>query len=173
MTRSNSNGSGAGVLDPERDLLLERTVDVPPELVWRAWTTPDYVRQWWAPAPFTIAECDIDLRPGGIFRTVMRSPEGGETENLGCYLDIVEGTRLVWTTVLGPGFRPNRPVMDLPFTATITIEPATGGTQYSALAMHGTPEAQRRHADLGFHDGWGTVFDQLVDLIRSGAVTGR
>ena len=63
-------------IDPNLDLVLERTVDVPPQLVWRAWTEPALVTQWFTPAPWTTVDCEIDLRTGGLFRTVMRSPRG-------------------------------------------------------------------------------------------------
>src|SRR5216683_7570134 len=84
-----------GKLDPRLDLLLERVVDVPPELVWAAWTTPEHVKKWFTPAPWTTVDCEIDLRPGGIFRFVMRSPEGQEFPNVGCYLEIVKNQKLV------------------------------------------------------------------------------
>lgn len=76
--------------DPELDLLLERSVDVPPSLIWVAWTTPEHLKKWFTPAPWQTIDCEIDLRPGGAFRTVMRSPEGQEFPNVGCYLEIVE-----------------------------------------------------------------------------------
>ena len=117
--------------DPSRDLVLERVVDVPPSLVWAAWTQPDHLKRWFAPAPFSTPECEIDLRPGGMFRTVMRSPEGEEFDNVGCYLEVVENERLVFTSVLGPGFRPTVDG-DLPFTAVISMEAAGEGTRYTA-----------------------------------------
>ena len=64
--------------DPKLDQVLERVVDVPPSLVWAAWTNPEQVKKWFAPAPWQTVDCEIDLRPGGVFRTVMRSPEGKE-----------------------------------------------------------------------------------------------
>ncbi|MBS1212447.1 MAG: putative glutathione S-transferase-related transrane protein, partial [Proteobacteria bacterium] len=91
---------------PKLDLLFERVVDVPRELVWKAWTTPEQIKQWFTPAPWKTVGCEIDLRPGGVFHTVMRSPEGKELQNAGCYLEIVENERLVWTNALAPGFRP-------------------------------------------------------------------
>jgi len=157
--------------DPHRDLLLEREVDVPPELVWAAWTTPDHLKRWFAPTPFTTVDCEVDLRPGGVFRTVMRSPEGEEHPSIACYLEVVAPRRLVWTTLLGPGFRPgdapaSTPTGPPPFTAVISVEATDGGTRYTALVMHSDPDACRRHAELGFHDGWATAFDQLVALFR-------
>lgn len=154
--------------DAVRDLLLERVVDVPKELVWRAWTMPEHVKRWFTPAPWTTVECEIDLRPGGIFRTVMRSPEGQDFPNLGCYLEIVREERLVWTTALAPGYRPATGVgthdpCGVGFvTAVIMLESTGKGTKYTALAMHGDEEGRRNHERLGFHDGWGTALDQLV-----------
>jgi uncharacterized protein YndB with AHSA1/START domain len=75
--------------DPELDLVLERVVDVPPALVWRAWTEPERLKRWFTPKPWQTVECEIDLRPGGIFRTTMRSPEGEDTPHVGCYLEVV------------------------------------------------------------------------------------
>ena len=92
--------------DPKLDLVLDRVVDVPHELVWTAWTTPEHLAKWYVPKPWTVTDCEIDLRPGGIFRTVMRSPEGEDFENMCCFLDIVENERLVWTDALHPGYRP-------------------------------------------------------------------
>lgn len=63
----------------ERDRLLERFVDVPTELVWTAWTDPEHLEAWFVPRPFETIECEIDLRPGGIFCTVMRGPDAASS----------------------------------------------------------------------------------------------
>ena len=104
----------------------------------------------------------MDLRPGGIFRNTMRSPEGQEFTYTGCYLEVVPGRRIVWSLALGPGFRPNPAMTDPPeFTAVITIEPHGRGTKYSALAMHADAAGADKHATMGFHEGWGAALDQL------------
>jgi uncharacterized protein YndB with AHSA1/START domain len=152
--------------DPNLDLVLEREVDVPPHLVWAAWTTPEHVKQWFAPKPFETTECEIDLRPGGIFRVVMRSPEGEVMDGgAGCILEAVENRRLVWTGALGPGFRPV--ASDLPFTAIITMEPAGSGTKYRAVAVHGSTDARDQHDAMGFIEGWSFCLDQLVELAKT------
>ena len=76
--------------DPRFDLVLERVVDVPRELVWKAWTTPEILMRWFTPAPWSTIACELDLRPGGIFHTVMRSPEGEDFPNAGCVLEVVD-----------------------------------------------------------------------------------
>jgi uncharacterized protein YndB with AHSA1/START domain len=98
-----------------------------------------------------------------MFRFVMRSPEGKEFPHVACYLEVIENEKLVWTVALAPGFRPSQAKSEVPsFTAVITMEPHGNGTKYSALVMHGAEEDAKKHADMGFHDGWGKALDQLV-----------
>lgn len=155
--------------DPKLDLVLERVVDVPRELVWQAWTMPEHVKKWFTPAPWTTTDCEIDLRPGGLFRTVMRSPEGQEFPNVGCYLEIVTNEKLVWTDALLPGYRPAlKPESGagMLFTAVILLETHEKGTKYTAIAMHKDEADKSNHEEMGFHDGWGKCFDQLVALVK-------
>lgn len=153
--------------NPKLDLVLERIVDVPRELVWRAWTVPEHVKKWFTPRPWTTVECDIDLRPGGIFRFVMQSPEGKKFSHLNCYLEVIEQERIVWTTALLPGYRPSNLKSEVPgFTAMISLATHGKGTKYTAIAMHQDEEGCRQHDRMGFHEGWGTVLDQLVEVAR-------
>lgn len=155
--------------DPKLDLMLERVVDVPPELVWKAWTTPEMMKKWFTPAPWTTPEVEIDLRPGGIFRNVMESPEGERMNNGGSFLEVVPNERLVWTSALLPGFRPAPPRTDFPhFTAAILLAAEGRGTRYTAVVMHPTEAGCKQHESMGFHDGWGTALDQLVALVKAG-----
>jgi uncharacterized protein YndB with AHSA1/START domain len=69
--------------------------------------SPEHVKKWFTLAPWTTVDCEIDLRPGGIFRTVMRTPDGQTFPNIGCHLEIVENERLIGTNAVAPGYRPN------------------------------------------------------------------
>jgi len=149
--------------DPKLDLVLERVVDVPRELVWAAWTKPEHLKKWFTPAPWTTTDCEIDLRPGGIFRTTMRSPEGKEFPNTGCYLEVVPNERLVFTDALLPGFRPSENPF---FTGIVMLEPHGAGTRYTAIGLHRDEEGRKRHEEMGFHDGWGKALDQLVAYVK-------
>jgi uncharacterized protein YndB with AHSA1/START domain len=168
MTTPTTPAATAGH-DPACDLLLERVIDVPVERVWGAWTDPEQLAVWFVPRPWQVAECEIDPRPGGIFRTVMRDPEGTEyPDDGGCILEVEAPNRLVWTSALGPGFRP-RPAGgppadggDLQFTAELTFEAVGEGTRYTARAIHATPEIAAAHEEMGFSVGWGAALDQLV-----------
>lgn len=158
--------------DPDRDLVLTREIDVAPEAVWKAWTDPERLKQWFTPRPWQTTECEIDLRPGGIFRTVMRGPDGEEGGGTGCYLEVVPHERLIWTGALGPGFRPNPKedmAIDMTFTAIIAMEPTATGTRYTAAVMHADPAGAAQHEEMGFYDGWGAALDQLVELVQAGS----
>jgi len=159
-------------IDPKLDLVLERVIDLSPELVWAAWTEPEHIKHWFTPRPWSTVDCEIDLRPGGIFRTVMRSPDGEDHPNVGCFLEIVPNRKLVFTDALEANFRPARQESSLPFhfTATILIEPHGKGTKYTAIAMHADPDSCKKHEEMGFHEGWGKALDQLVGYMNAARV---
>ena len=151
------------------DLVLERTLDAPIDLVWNAYTDPDHLKQWFAPRPYQITECELDLRPGGIFRIRMTGPDGFDTGhgNAGCVLEVVEGRKLAWTSALGPGYRPaemGEGCESFPMTAIVTFEDAGGGkTFYRAVALHKNAADMEAHEKMGFQDGWGTTARQLEE----------
>ncbi|WP_425450099.1 SRPBCC family protein [Virgifigura deserti] len=151
-------------IDPKLDLVLERDIDVPVELVWKAWTTPEHLREWFVPKPWTIASCELDLRPGGKFNTIMRSPDGQEFPNTGCYLEVTPNERLIFTDTLQAGYRPSANPF---FTAVLDLAKKGSGTRYTAIAIHGDDAARKKHEEMGFYDGWGTVIDQMVEYIKA------
>jgi uncharacterized protein YndB with AHSA1/START domain len=158
-------------MNPALDLKLERIIDVPRELVWAAWTTPEHLKKWFTPKPWITVDAEVDLRPGGIFRTVMRSPEGEDHTNIGCILEAIPNETFAWTGALLPGFRPRsrdeQSRFPFLFSAVITLEPHGAGTKYTALAIHGDEEGRAAHERMGFHHGWGAALDQLVALMKS------
>ena len=145
------------------DLTLSRHFDAPPETVWRAWTTPDLLKQWYCPKPWYVSEAVIDPRPGGVFNTVMNGPDGEVMPNSGVILAIEPNRRLVTTDAFTPDWKP----AGLPFmVGEITLTPAAdGGTDYVAVARHWNADTMKQHEAMGFHDGWGTVADQLNALL--------
>lgn len=156
-------------MNPELDLSFTRTVDVAPELVWKAWTTPEYLKKWFTPAPWKTVHAEVELAPGGKFHTVMESPEGQQFPNTGCYLEVVPNRKLVWTGALLPGYRPANLGADVPFvfTAVIVLEPSGAGTRYTATVMHSTADGRQKHETMGFEPGWGKALDQLVALAKT------
>jgi uncharacterized protein YndB with AHSA1/START domain len=153
--------------DPQLDLVIERVVDVPSDLVWKAWTEPEHLKHWLSPRPWRVVECEVDLRPGGIFRFNMQGPDGDRSDNNCSFLEIVPGQRLVWTDSLLAGWRPAAAPF-LGMTAVITLEAmASRQTRYVATVLHRDEEGRRKHEEMGFHEGWGTATDQMVEHIKT------
>ena len=159
-------------MSSENDLVLERTLDAPIDLVWLAYTDPEHLKQWFAPKPYEITECELDLRPGGVFRIRMVGPDGFDTGHgtPGCVLEVVEGKKLTWTSALGPDYRPNEMgegCESFPMTAVVTLADAGNGkTAYKAVALHANEADREKHEQMGFHDGWGTVAGQLEEYAQ-------
>ncbi|MGX5776846.1 SRPBCC family protein [Methylorubrum zatmanii] len=148
--------------DDPRDLVLTRLIPAPRRALWRAWTEPDLLKAWFAPKPYTTPVAELDLRPGGTSRIVMRSPDGQDLPNTGVYLEVVPDERLVVTDAYRSAWIPS----DKPFlTVILTFADEAGGTRYTARARHWTLEDRRRHEEMGFAEGWGICADQLTELV--------
>ncbi|MEN5179354.1 SRPBCC family protein [Comamonas testosteroni] len=147
-----------------QDLVLTRLIDAPAATLYRCWTDPELMKQWFVPKPWTIARVELDLRPGGGSLVVMRDPEGKEYPNAGVYLEVVPERKLVFTDAYTTGWVPTeKPFM----TAIVTFEPEGEGgrqTRYTAIARHWTEETRKQHEAMGFHTGWGICADQLAAL---------
>lgn len=146
----------------DRELVLTRLIDAPPETVYRAWTEPALLKQWFAPLPYTTPSAELDVRPGGANRIVMRSPDGADMPCDGVYLEVVPGRRLVLTDAYTRAWEPSpKPFM----TLIVTFEDEGGKTRYTARVRHWTVEDRETHEKMGFHEGWGQCADQLAALV--------
>jgi uncharacterized protein YndB with AHSA1/START domain len=150
---------------PDLDLTVARIIEAPRSAIWNAWTDPASFERWWVPAPEVCRVRDMDLRPGGSFRTEI-SPDGAKfgPHITGCFLAVDDHERIVFTDALVEGWRPAQASF---VTAVITMKDHADGTEYTATAMHRNIADRDRHEQLGFHDGWGTVIRQLAELVES------
>ena len=146
----------------DRELVLTRLIDAPREKLFRAWTEPELMKQWFTPRPWTTPVIEVDLRPGGSNLIVMRGPDGTEFPNRGVYLEIVENERLVFTDAYTKAWEPSEKPF---FTGVITFEDEGGKTRYTARALHWTVADREAHEKMGFHEGWGQCADQLAALV--------
>jgi len=148
----------------DRELVLTRIIDAPCEKVFRAWTEPELLKQWFAPLPWTTPIAETDVRPGGGNLIVMRGPDGNEFPNRGVYLEVVKNQRLVITDAYTKAWEPSeKPFM----TVILTFENEGGKTRYTALVRHWTVADREAHEKMGFHQGWGMCTDQLAAVVAN------
>ena len=147
------------------DLVISRLVRAPRAKLWRAWTDPQLLKEWWCPKPWTTEVRAFELRPGGAFHTFMRGPEGASSDNPGCFLEIVPQHRIVMTSMLSAGWRPATPWLGM--TAVVTMADEGEGTRYVATVMHPDVATAKRHEEIGFFQGWNTCIDQLESFARA------
>lgn len=154
-------------LDPARDLVLDRVLKASPAKVWRCWTEPALICQWFCPKPWYVSEAVVDLRAGGRFFTLMNGPEGEKVPNEGSFLEVVPERKLVFTDMFGADFAPVDQLASgagLHFAAILSFVPEGSGTRYRAVARHRSAQEAKTHEDMGFHVGWGIATDQLEEL---------
>ncbi len=151
----------ANAPENDRELVLTRLIDAPPEKLYRCWTEPALLKQWFAPKPYETPVVEVDVRRGGSALFVMRGPDGQDMPNRGVYLDVVPNERLVSTDAFTEAWQPSaKPFM----TLILTFEKKDGKTLYTARARHWTVEDRDAHEKMGFHQGWGICTDQLAAL---------
>lgn len=151
--------------DADRDLVLTRLIAAPRAALFKAWTDPELLKRWFAPLPYTTPVAELDVRPGGANRIVMRDPDGNDHPNRGVYLEVVENERLVVTDAYTEAWVPSeKPFM----TLILTFADEGEGTRYTARVRHWTVADREAHAAMGFHEGWGRCTDQLAALVAMG-----
>jgi len=145
-----------------RELILTRIIDAPRDKVFRAWTEPELLKQWFAPLPWTTSKAETDTRAGGASLIVMRSPEGNEFPSRGVYLEVVQNERLVFTDAFTKDWEPSeKPFM----TVILTFEEIEGKTRYTARVRHWSVADREAHEKMGFHAGWAVCAEQLAEVV--------
>ncbi len=146
----------------DRDLVITRDISVPREKLFRCWTEPELMKQWFAPKPWTTPHAEVDVRPGGASLVVMRGPDGQEFPNPGVYLEVVPNERIVATDAYTRAWEPSDKAF---MTIILTFEDlGSGKTRYTAVARHWNVADREAHEKMGFHEGWGRCTDQLAEL---------
>jgi uncharacterized protein YndB with AHSA1/START domain len=149
-------------MSADRELVLTRLINAPRAKVYRAWTDPELLKQWFAPKPYTTPIVEIDVRPGGSAYFVMRGPDGKDLPNRGVYLEVVPNEKLVSTDAYVTAWEPSeKPFM----TLILTFEDEGGKTRYTARVRHWSVADREAHEKMGFHEGWGLCTDQLEALV--------
>jgi uncharacterized protein YndB with AHSA1/START domain len=149
-------------INPKLDFSIERFIEAPTRLVWEALTKPEHLKEWYMPKAWgRVARAEMDVRPGGIFSIDIATGDGREFPNLGCFLEAIPMKRLVWTSMLFPGYRP-AVFDDIPITAIVTMETVGPGTRYVFTALHRNEADLETNKTSGFYEGTEIAIDQLV-----------
>lgn len=159
--------------DPAHDLFtIERIFNAPPEMVWEAYTTPQYVSRWWGPQGFTAPFCKIDFRVGGRFHYCMKSPDGTEYWNVGEFKEIVPLQKIVSVMYMsdkdgnkvdpsGKGFADDF-AEEAP--DVVTFEPVAGGKTKLTLTTNHTVESAKKY---GMDEGMKQTLDKFEAVLMS------
>ncbi len=161
--------------DSER-MVITRVFDAPRELVWKAWTDPEYTRQWWGPKGFTAPVCKMDFRVGGKFLIGMRAPDGQEFFNAGEYHEIVPHEKIVSSMYFsdpeGNKVEPSHygiehEAIEGAHDVTLFEDLGDGRTKLTFIGNETMEEAQKS----GQAEGWNEVLDKFAAVLSGVAET--
>ena len=140
-------------------IVTRRLIKAPAALIFRAWTTPEHLKQWLGPRDLVMVSCEVDLRVGGGYRYVHRAPDGQEYGFHGTYLEIDPPHRMVCTSIFE--MFPQNEAVD-----TLTLEEKDGGTLVTTHTRHPSLEARNSHLAGGMERGMGEGYDRLETLLQ-------
>ncbi|HEY7414139.1 MAG TPA: SRPBCC domain-containing protein [Ktedonobacteraceae bacterium] len=149
----------------EQEFVIERQFSASRTLMFQVFTQPEHLKRWWAPQPYTLPVCTIDLRPGGIWHYCMRSPEGQEHWARSVYREIVPPEKLVYTSTFSDEHA--HPIDGVPeHLTTVTFIEEAGKTQVSARIQFASAEALKIAVDMGMLQGMNMTWDYLIEYVQ-------
>src|SRR5437588_5152071 len=157
----------------DRELVLTRIFDAPRELVYKVWTDPQHVSKWWGPSVFTNPVCEIDLRPGGTYLYVMRSPEGMDFPVQGKFIEIVDNERIVyshdmfeqqdfWKMMLGKSVT-SVDFSTLQLMITVTFEDHGNKTKLALITRFVSNDLRDAMLKMQMAEGWTESLEKFAD----------
>jgi uncharacterized protein YndB with AHSA1/START domain len=142
------------------EIVMTRMFDAPRHLVFDAMTTPEHVRHWLGCVEMPMTVCEIDLRVGGAYRFVLRSPEGRETTLQGIYREVMRPERVVFVEqILMPGFTSPE------YQVTSAFAEIAGGTRLTTTILHQSKENRDGHLNSGLERGITPAYDRLAEVV--------
>lgn len=148
----------------QRELVITRVFDAPRALVFKVWTDPKHVAQWWGPHGYTNPVCELDLRPGGALYIEMTGEDGIAIPNKGLFHEVVEPERIVFSTL---AFEDAEGNPQLEVHNTVTFVDLNSKTQVTlrSVVTKSTPEMAGSLA--GMEQGWNESLDRLADTLKN------
>ncbi|MQA00794.1 MAG: SRPBCC domain-containing protein [Dehalococcoidia bacterium] len=148
----------------ERELVVTRTFNAPRALVWKAWTEPERIKQWWGPDGFTTIVPTIDVRPGGVWHYCMQSSEWGDAWGKATYREVVEPERLVYIDAFSDeagNTAEGMPVSEV----TLTFEEQDGRTLMTSRTLFASAEERQKVIEMGMEQGLSQTLDHLEEFL--------
>jgi len=146
----------------DREIVIARVFDAPRERVFKVWTDPAHVTQWWGPTGFTSTIQEMDVRPGGVWRLVMHGPDGTDYPNKIVYTEIVEPERLVYVHGDDSGDASHD------FHVTVTFEDQAGKTLLTMKSVFASAaERNRVVEEFGAIEGGNQTLDRLGEYLAA------
>ena len=144
------------------EIAMTRVFDAPRHLVFDAMTKPEHVRRWFGCAELALPVCEVDLRVGGAYRFMMRSPDGVDSTLQGIYREVVRPERVVFTERFSmPGFTSNE------YQVTSTFVELDGRTTLTTTILHRTKENRDGHLNSGIEKGVAPAYDRLAEVVAT------
>ena len=160
----------------DREFVIARILNAPRALVFKAWTDPRHMAQWWGPHTFTNPVCEMDVRPGGAYRIVMRGPDGAEHPAKGVYREVVAPERLVmtinhselsdeWHDLVNPNRDKamGRPALE--GLTTVTFEELGGQTKLTIRMLFDSAAIRDALLKIGMTQGWSQSLERLETVV--------
>jgi uncharacterized protein YndB with AHSA1/START domain len=171
-----SVSADAASTESERDFVITRVFDAPREIVFRAWTDPKHLAQWWGPRIFTTHIYKMDVRPGGAYRIAMRGSDGVEYPIKGAYREIVKPERLVmtmdvsehpaaWHDLVKPNRRKDETNPAGEMLMTATFDQVGEKTRLTVRVRLISTEIRDAMLKMGMTEGWSESLDRLQEVV--------
>jgi uncharacterized protein YndB with AHSA1/START domain len=166
--------NNADVEIQDKELVITRIFDAPAELVFKVWTEPEHIKNWWGPKPFTAPRCEVDLRPGGEYVYVMRSPDGQEFPVQGTFKEIEKNKKLVytddmykqadfWKMMIGGKVGPDVDFPALQLIVTVTFEDQGDKTKFTLTTRFVSNDLRDAMVGMQMAEGWTSSLEKLAE----------
>ena len=169
--------NNADVEIQDRELAITRIFNAPRELVYKVWTEPEHIKNWWGPKPFTAPRCEVDLKPGGGYIYVMRSPDGQEFPVQGKFIEIVKNEKLVytddmykqadfWKAMIGGKVGSDVDFSAVQLIVTVTFEDEGARTKFTLITRFVTNGLRDAMVGMQMAEGWTSSLEKFVEELR-------
>jgi uncharacterized protein YndB with AHSA1/START domain len=151
-------------------MVVKRVFDAPRELLWKAWTDPHYLMQWWGPKGFTSPVCKVDFRVGGKFLCCMRTPDGQDFWNAGEYHEIVPHEKIVYSMYFSDAdgnkveaaeYGIEHEAIEDAYDVALFEDLGNGQTQLTLIGN----ETMESAKESGQVEGWNQILDKVAAVV--------